>query len=525
MTVLGVAEFKPDSPAMTEATDIALNVVPLTPESYGPINAYKPYTTNSIDAVPRGMAFGEDSNLLHHVYAGTQTKLWTVTGTSTTWTDVTPATAPNAGLPGNESWHFAQHGNLMIATDFNDPVQAVKMTTGGAFQPLSAQFTPSAGHTTTIPRARYMAVAKQFLILANTWDTVGLNGPQRIWWSAANAPAWFPDPGSDDAAIQQSDYSDLVGPQGPITGLAPNLQGCDCAVFFERGVWRMNYTGPPAVFSFYPAMTQKGCIAPNSLCTLGTMAYYLGEDGFYQFDGYSAMPIGATKVDRFFYNDADPYTYDRIIGAPDIANKAIVWLYKSIGSTTMTPNRAIIYRWDLQRWSIANLGIDFISRVPNSVPGETPVVSGQLQLGCIGADRTLGYLKGPTLWAQVATKVVQVTPNARSFVNASRALIDLTSQAAVYLMTESKRPILTESGSLIDTETGVSAPAAFTLAISARNTYYDLEAWGPEVPPDVSGDCPQRVEGRYHRARITINPGGWRRVVGVDAMGIKSGIR
>ncbi len=45
------------------------------------------------------------------------------------------------------------------------------------------------------PKARYMATVKNFLVVANTWDSTDLYQPQRVWWSGlANAHSW-PTPG------------------------------------------------------------------------------------------------------------------------------------------------------------------------------------------------------------------------------------------------------------------------------------------------------------------------------------------
>jgi hypothetical protein len=517
--ILSVAEFRPDAPDLADATTIAVNVVAVTQDSYGPIFGYVDYSTNALDSQPLGFAFGEDNNLLHHVYAGTATKLWTIRGAVPTWVDVTPAAGVNTH---NEHWRFAQYKNLMIATDFSDPPQYQDMIAGGVFAPLSAN--PGA-NSTAPPQARYVAVAKDFLFLANINDASDGLQPQRLQWSGAGQPAFWPTPGTLPAQQAQSDVNDFAGPMGPITGLASSLQGCDLAVFFERGVMRATYAGPPTIFNFYPAMVQKGCIAPNSLCTLGTMCYYLGEDGFYQFDGYAAIPIGATKVDQWFFANVDLSTLDRVIGSPDIEYKAIVWLFRSrYALDYQHPNMALIYRWDLQRWSVAGLNALWVNRVPVSAAGEVPVVSGQLQLGLIGADLKLGFLTGLPMPARIGTKVMQLTPDARTFVSRSRPMINMQSYQSGNLLTEDGNILVTEGGMPLNLDAPVTT-GNVSIALSARNNYFDYESFGADMKPDSSGDCPQRSEGRYHRARVTIAPSVWMRFAGVDLIGIKSGIR
>lgn len=512
--ILGVAEFAPDMPDLSEATSIASNVIALTPESYGPVRDLVPYSTNTLDSDCLGMGASEDTTLAHHVFAGTTKKIWTVASGSTTWSDVSGATyATDTG----ENWRFAQYKNLQLATNFSDAIQSYNMIGGGTFGTLAV----------AAPKARFIAVAKGFAIAANTYDGVGGLNPARIWWSADNDPTSWPTPGSAGAQQVMSDYDDLLGPQGQITGLAPNLAGCDCAVFFERGVFRMIFQGPPAVFGFYPASSVKGCPAPNSIVPLGAYVYYLGEDGFYLFDGNTSVPIGANKIDRWFFNNVDQSRFDLVIGAPDIANKAICWPFRSIYAATEDPDMMLIYRWDIQRWTAVTLSMDFISRIPvvtttaGSPPSNSGLTAGQLQLAAVDTQGYLAFFSGANLAAEIGTKVVQLSPSMRTFVNATRPLVDSAAPQG-HILTASGLTITTADG--LEILTAADA-ATITVALSARNTYQDPEVFGPEQGLDVSGQCSQRSEGRYHRGRISIPGGVWTTCAGLDVTGTRASMR
>lgn len=545
-------------PDLAEATNIAVNVIALTPQSYGPLPSLAQYSTNALEGNCIGMGFGEDSSPLNHIFAGTSTNLEILTAGSFTWSDVTGTTYAAAA---GESWRFAQYDNLEIATDYSDPIQVYDMIAGGAFGPLTPGPFDS-GNNQAAPNARHMAVAKTFLILLNTNDPVGGANPARVWWSAAGAPegvvsggmTGWPVPGSALAQQTQSDYNDLVGPQGQGTGLAPNLASCDCAVFFERGVFTMFYVGPPDIFNFYPASAVRGCPASNSIVVLGGIAYYYGEDGWYAFDGSQSTPIGANKVDLWFAANVDPSAYNLIVGAPDIANKAIIWIFRSVYAPTATQDQLLIYRWDIQQWTTGAVATQWIARTPvPTSPATGPDNAGQLELAAISGTPAAApgplltetgldllteslvvitteatfasfmcFFTGPPLPAQVGSKVVQITPGRRSFIgDAVRPLVNsggsgllLQAENGLTLLQETGYPILTElSGALI------------TVALSARQNYYDQEVFGPEVAPNSMGNCPQRSDGRYHRGRISIPSGVWTTMFGIDAEGIPSGWR
>lgn len=536
MSIMPVAEWSPDEPDLSDFTNIASNVIALTPQSYGPVRAQVAYSTNAIDSVCLGMGSAEDIDNDHFVFAGTTTKLWAITVGARVWEDLSGSPYMASG-----NWYFAQYKNAMLATDYDNPIQILDMDGGGVFGQLSA----------SAPKARYIAVAKSFVIVADTNDPVGGPNPTRLWWSGINDPTNWPTPGTALAQQVMSDYNDMPGPMGNIMGLTPNLAGCDCAVFFERGVFRMIFAGPPAVFDFYPATAVKGTPAPNSIVPLGNYVYYLGEDGFYLFDGNSAVPIGANKVDRWFFANMDQRFFTQVIGAPDIANKAICWAFCSVnasqndqllatesgdvittedGNPLSTsgplPDMMLIYRWDIQRWSISSYDQQWIARVPvvssttGTPPSEQALNAGQLQLASLDSSQHLAFFTGTNLPAQIGTKVVQISEGARTFVNATRPLIDAAQSG--FLVTESGDFLTTEAGDFLTTE---SSGASVTVAMSARNTYQDPEVFGPEQPIDISGQCSQRSEGRYHRGRITVSSGVWMTNAGLDVTGQRASLR
>jgi hypothetical protein len=133
-------------------------------------------------------------------------------------------------------------------------------------------------------------------VVGNTTDGTFGPQPQRVWWPAIDDPTNWPTPGTSAAAAVQSDYQDLVGDAGWVQGIVGNLGTADGAVFQERAVIRMQYVGPPAIFAFSTAEGVRGTPAPGSLVQVGNLVYYLGEDGFYVFDGSQSMPIGFAEA-------------------------------------------------------------------------------------------------------------------------------------------------------------------------------------------------------------------------------------
>lgn len=548
MAVVKFAEFLPDRPDLSEGTRFASGVIALTQDSYGPVHSLQSFTTSALNGRCLGLSAMEDVTSSIRTFAGTATDLFLLPEGSATFNNVSSSPGAYHATEVN-NWHIVQFNEIVVATNFVDPIQAYTMGSSTKFATLAA----------AAPHARYAAVSKQFLIVANTSDPVGGVNPARLWWSANGDPTNWPTPGSPQAQQTQSDYNDMLGPQGGITGLVPALAGCDCAVFFERAVWQMFYVGPPDIFDFYPCAAVKGVPAPNSLVTVGEMVYGLFEDGFYSFDGTSATPIGANKVDKWFFATANLVTLNQVIGAPDISNKAVIWLFQSNAATNGQPDTILIYRWDIQRFSWAPMPAQWIARVPVPVqnsglpPFVAPLIAGQLQLAAIDQGQRLAYFNGLPVPAVIGTQVVQITPGYRSFVQGIRPLVDgaiygqMLSEDGQPMLNEDGQPMLTEgstspvsSGSAMLSEDGSpmlsedgtpmlteggNVQIGITASVSARNTYQQAEIIGPPVNINSMGECPFRSDGRYHRGVVNVAGILWNTAYGIDARAIKAGFR
>src|SRR5690606_11281656 len=134
------------------------------------------------------------------------------------------------------------------------------------------------------------------LIAANTSDTSDGPRPERVWWSKQGDPTSWPTPGTSTARAAQSDFQDLVGDGGWCQGLVTGLQGADFVVFQERALWRAIYVGGDVIWQFDPVEGARGTPAPGSIVQSGGLCWFLGEEGFYEFNGVSARPIGADLV-------------------------------------------------------------------------------------------------------------------------------------------------------------------------------------------------------------------------------------
>jgi hypothetical protein len=449
----------------------------------------------ALPSQPLGFFSFLDRSKVTHLFAGTATKLFHFQTGDVGFNDVTKVAATYAASVDNP-WEATAFGaNRIIFTNGADPPQSYIIGASN-FTDLDA----------TAPVGRYVVAVRDFIFFGNT-NEAGSNFPQRVHWGAIGGTS-FPTPGSPGAASVQSDRQDLRSDLGHIRGLASNLNSADVAIFMDYGIYYGHYVGNQVVFDFQIAQGAAGCSVPGSIVANRGFAFYLGTDGFYQFDGVSVNPIGAQKIDNFFYNDPDDGVntsfLDRIQSAASPNGHLILWLYCGPGSTGI-PNRCLIYNWQLQRWSVIRIDATLLGRgltsgysldqldafttsgmdgLPFSLDsdvwsGGNPILMGfdnSFQLGAFG---------GSPLAAIIETMEAQPSPGYRSRITSARPLVDGGATASV--------------------------------SLAVRSRLQDPPAYGSAVTTNIYGECPQRVDGRYVRAQIDIPAGAsWSHVQGIE---------
>lgn len=501
---LPVGEFMPDQPDYNNPGSAQVfNVYPRTQQSYGPIASLSPYAS-ALGAACEGATVGIDTSGNNYVFGSTLTDLMLLQPGTPTFSNVSKVAGGYTLSPGSQGWKFTQFGSRVLATDFNDAIQTYTLGSSTKFADLSA----------AAPKARYICTVKDFVMVGNTYDSTYGYNPQRLWWSAINDCTNWPTPGSTTAAQVQSDYQDIPGDQGWMQGLVGNLGTADVAVFFERAIWRGIYVGSPAIFSFQPAEGVRGTPAPGSIAQLGAQVFYLGEDGFYMFDGSTSVPIGANKVDKWFYANLNQQFMYNISSAVDPVNKLVFWAFPSQASTNGICDALLMYNWSLNRWSYASTSVEYIFRalsfgytmetldntgynldtLPFSLDSRI-WTGGSIILAGFDANHKMGYFNGSYLAPTVETSEIEPGKDMRSraFINSARPIVD---------------------------------GGTPSVAIGYRNRMIDTYTYGAPQAVNAVGECPQRVDGRYVRGEITLPAGSsFNHISGIDLSMRPSGKR
>lgn len=507
-----IADWAPDQPDYdAPGSSVITNVVPRTSRSYGPFPSLAVYSS-ALTARCQGMYAALDTSGNVHDFVGDATKLYHLVSGTTTWADVSRLAGGAYTIASDSMWRFTLMNGRIIATNYTDPPQGFLIDSASNFSLLSAG----------APNARYVAVVKNFLVLACITDGVFGNQPQGLQWGGLNDPTNFPTLGTAAAAAVQSDSQNLYGDGGWIQGIVGNLGTADGAVFMEHAVWRMIYTGPPGIFAFLPAEGVRGTPCPNSVVQLGAIVYYVGEDGFYAFDGTNSKAIGVDRVDKFFFANVDQSNMHRVVGAVDPVNKIVVWAAPLAGSSGGTPNALMIYNWALDKWALVSATVETIGRALSfgySLEGLDAVPIFAVSGSTGGIDAAGAPSLDSRIWTggTVALCGFDTAHKMNYFSGASMAATLDTAEKQV----PGKRLLITNVRPLIE---GTSTTPS--VAIGTRERQTDARVTGTAVAINSIGLSRQRVAGRFVNAQITIPAADqWTDCMGCEVEATEIGMR
>jgi hypothetical protein len=426
-------EWLPDQPSVSKSVREALNVVPVL-NGYTYLNSAANYSATASENLNNVFAgkFGGTVT----VFAGGGTKLFKLDNTNLTLSDVSSGT-----YSGNNRWQFVQFGQNMLASNGTQRIQRWTLGSSSAFYQsstyVSGTYTRSSttvtatitGHgltngatyevditsgdgtdgeyvitvtdantitytdtnsgttsgnirviTSAAPIAKHLTVIRDFVVGA--YIEAGTY-PNRVQWSDVNDPAYWD---SDGASL--ADFQDIED-GGDVTAITGGEFGI---VLLENAIVRMQFVGSPNIFQFDTIARGVGCIEAGSVTQYAGTTYFLGADGFYACDGQQIIRIGAEKVNRYFFSNANIGDIDSISASIDPERNVVMWDY----SNTSGGRSLIIYNYQTQKWSEAETDVDYLSTLSSTgatldgLDDAYNVTAGSFVIGQYYTIRTVG---------------------------------------------------------------------------------------------------------------------------------------
>lgn len=471
----------------------------------------------------------------------------TVTVSATTNTSLN-GTFTIASVPTSTTFTYAQTATDIVSVSDTGSIYNTK-----AFMITNGTGSTSGNvkvYTTRAPASKYLVVVRDFVVAANLVDA-----PNKLQWCDINDETNWASGNASQADFQ------IIADGGTIQGITGGEFGI---ILLEKAIYRMQYVGSPYFFQFDAISRNIGCPEGNSVINSNGITYFLSDDGFYMCDGRTVTPIGAEKVDKYFYSNFDVTKTETMSVAVDPARKIVVWNYPTVDGG----RELLVYHWQLQKWTRADTTVDYLAQ--NSVAASSGTTLEGLDSAYIvnvtsltssqnGKTYTITAL-GTTTTAQWQAIGVSGTPVVGTKFTKSGSTgvgtgtaVDLTASLAANKTMDtlstsldnriysagkfvfagaSTTYIVTFTGTnttanivMSDVEEGYNSVATLarplidngtaTVAIASRRELDDNIQFTTPVSSGEANRVPLRSAGRFHRLSITPT-GNWTTAIGVD---------
>ena len=292
-------------------------------------------------------------------------------------------------------WSLSNFGEVLVATVANG--KTFTWNAGITARLTTRASTTTSGFSTsnnpTATRATLISPTTRHLIHFGTETTIGTPSTQ------------------DDMFIRFSVDEDINNytPEATNTAGTQRLQDGtkimgalvakeNILIWTDNALYAMKFVGAPFTFGFEQVGTNCGLIGKNAAIEIDGVAYWMGNNGFFSFDGtVNSLPC---SVEDFVYDDIDTTKGQQICAGINNLFTEVVWWYPTASATYN--DRYVVYNYGqdnanlpMGNWytgtntnSIRTTWIDslvfpkpYATAYNSSTDGTFPVVVGQTGLG------------------------------------------------------------------------------------------------------------------------------------------------
>ena len=235
-------------------------------------------------------------------------------------------------------WSLSNFGQVLVATIANgktftwDSAIAARLTT-------RASTTTSGFQTTNNPtatRVTLISPTTRHLIHLGTETTIGDPSTQDdmfIRFSVDENINEYTPEATNTAGTQR------IQDGTKITGALVAKE--NILVWTDNALYTMKFVGAPFTFGFEQVGTNCGLIGKNAAIEIDGVAYWMGNNGFFSFDGtVNTLPC---SVEDFVYDDIDTTKGQQVNAGINNLFTEVVWWYPTAGSDFN--NRYVVFNY------------------------------------------------------------------------------------------------------------------------------------------------------------------------------------
>ena len=126
-------------------------------------------------------------------------------------------------------------------------------------------------------------------------------------------------------------------------------------IWTDSALHSMQYVGPPYVYGFNLLADGISIIGPNAAVVVNGIAFWMGKDKFYVYDG-RVQPL-PSAVRTYVFEDLDQDDAWQVVAGTNEGFNEVWWLYTSKGALTV--NKYVIFNYVENTWAFGTLDRTF----------------------------------------------------------------------------------------------------------------------------------------------------------------------
>ena len=294
-------------------------------------------------------ATGATANATYQINTGLPTSIYGYGWGAGTWNASTWDTT-RSGLTGADGvllqsgkWSLDNWGEDVLAQQFNGSLYYWDTSSG-----LSSNLAARTNVANAPTKSRFMLVSgdDRHVICFGTETTIGTSSTQDnmfIRFSDQEDPATWTPTATNTAGSQRLTDGNQINAAVRSRGVI--------LIYTDTALYQMQFIGPPFTFGFRQLGTNCGAVGINAAVDVNGIAYWMGNDSFFLFDG--AVKKIPCSVQDYVFDDINNNALGDVFCAVNSDFNEVIWFYPSKNSNQI--DRNVTYNYAEKIWYIGTL--------------------------------------------------------------------------------------------------------------------------------------------------------------------------
>ena len=254
--------------------------------------------------------------------------------------------APNSVQLDSGKWSLDTWGEDALCQHLNGKLYYWD-TSGGLADPMTnIATTTTVSNAPTKSRLMLVSGTDRFIVLFGTETTIADDSTQDDmfirWCAQDDVNTWTPTATNTAGSQRLTDGSRIIS--------AKRSRGA-VLIWSDTAMYQMQLIGAPFIFGFSQLGSHCGTVGLHSAIDINGVAYWMGRDSFFKFDG-TVLKIPCS-VEDYVFTDIDEANQKDVFAAANSEFNEVTWFYPTNGSSQI--DRCVTYNIKEDVWQVGTM--------------------------------------------------------------------------------------------------------------------------------------------------------------------------